>query len=269
MKKLLLPLIVLVTGFGISFFLSQKPQEQIEDKSNLIRVSSPKPEEKVKTPLKISGEARGNWFFEASFPIKLLNEKEEVVGQAIAQAKEDWMTESFVPFEALIDFPPTLSGKGTLVFKKDNPSGLLEFDDELKIPVIFEPQESMRVKAFFNNSNLDPEFSCNNVFPVEREVVKTQSVARAALEELLKGPTEKEMDEGFSTSLNSGVKIQSLTIENGLARIDFDESLEFQVGGSCRVSAIRAQITETLRQFPTISQVLISIDGRTEDILQP
>ncbi len=127
----------------------------------------------------------------------------------------------------------------------------------------------MTVKAFFNNNNLDPEFSCNKVFPVEREIVKTQAVARAALEELLKGSTEEEKELGYFTSINEGVKIQSLTIENGLAKVDFDEQLEFQVGGSCRVAAIRAQIRETLEQFPTVNEVLISIDDRTEDILQP
>jgi len=123
--------------------------------------------------------------------------------------------------------------------------------------------------VFFNNDRMDPEFSCNKVFPVEREILKTQAVARAALTELLKGPTEAEKAQGFFTSINPGVKIQELTIENGVARVDFDSQLEFQVGGSCRVSAIRAEITQTLKQFPTVSSVIISIDGRTEDILQP
>lgn len=263
-------MIVVAAGASAYFYFFQKPEEQVEDKSDLIKVSSPRPNERVKTPLKIIGEARGTWFFEASFPIELLDENGNSMTIVVAQAKEDWMTENFVPFEATIDFPPGSSGKGILVFKKDNPSGLPEFDDELRMPIIFEPQEAMRVKAFFNNSNLDPEFSCNKVFPVEREVVKTQAVARAALEELLKGiVARKEVEEGFFTSLNSGVKIQSLTVENGVARVDFDDALEFQIGGSCRVSAIRAQITETLKQFPTVSQVIISINGRTEDILQP
>ena len=129
--------------------------------------------------------------------------------------------------------------------------------------------KTLKVKVYFNNNKLDPEFSCNKVFPVEREVSKTQAVARAALEELLKGSSEKEKVEGFFTSINPGVKIQSLVIENGTVKVDFDEQLEFQVGGSCRVAAIRAQITQTLKQFPTVNSVIISIDGRTEDILQP
>ena len=65
------------------------------------------------------------------------------------------------------------------------------------------------------------------------------------------------------------MRIQSLTIENSVAKVDFDEQLEFQVGGSCRVTAIRAQIRETLKQFPIIDSVIISINGRTEDVLQP
>ncbi len=129
--------------------------------------------------------------------------------------------------------------------------------------------ETIKVKAYFNNSKMDPEFSCNKVFAVEREVPKTDAVARAALEELFEGLTNTEKNAGFFTSINLGVKIQSLTIENGTAKVDFDEQLEYQVGGSCRVSAIRAQITETLKQFPTVKNVVISINGRTEDILQP
>ena len=54
-----------------------------------------------------------------------------------------------------------------------------------------------------------------------------------------------------------------------MAYVDFDEQLEFQVGGSCRVSAIRAQIIQTIKQFSTVKDVIISINGRTEDILQP
>lgn len=89
------------------------------------------------------------------------------------------------------------------------------------------------------------------------------------MEELLQGPTKAERTEGYRTSINEGVKIQRLTIQNGLARIDFNEILEFRVAGSCRVRSIRAQIEHTLKQFPTVREVIISINGRTEDILQP
>jgi spore germination protein GerM len=88
--------------------------------------------------------------------------------------------------------------------------------------------------------------------------------------ELLKGPTANEISRfGISTAINPDVEIQSLTIVDGVAQIDFSESLDYQVGGSCRVTAIRSQITNTLLEFPTVDEVVISINGRIDDILQP
>ena len=47
------------------------------------------------------------------------------------------MTEEFVPFEAVLEFDDSQipENKGVLVLKKDNPSGLPENDDALKVPV--------------------------------------------------------------------------------------------------------------------------------------
>lgn len=131
-------------------------------------------------------------------------------------------------------------------------------------------EETMTVKVFFSNSIFDPEvMDCQKNFAVDRTIPKTLAVARAALEQLLAGPTDAEKAEGYFTSINPGVKIQSLVVANGIASVDFDGQLEFQVGGSCRVAAIASQIRETLKQFPTVTDVVISINGRTEDILQP
>lgn len=125
------------------------------------------------------------------------------------------------------------------------------------------------IEVFFNNSIMDPEISCNKVFPVERVIEITKAPASTSLALLFAGPTSEEKDRGFFTSINEGVATQYLKIENGVAFADFNGQLEFQVGGSCRVSAIRAQIAETLKQFSTVKDVIISINGRTEDILQP
>jgi spore germination protein GerM len=125
-----------------------------------------------------------------------------------------------------------------------------------------------KVDVYFSNDIFDPEITCENVFPVERTVSKA-APARAALEELLKGPSEAERKEGYGTGINKGVRIQKLVIAGGTALADFSPQLEYQVGGSCRISLIRKQIEKTLLQFPSVSKVVISIDGRSEDILQP
>ena len=125
------------------------------------------------------------------------------------------------------------------------------------------------VKIFFGNIKEDPEvLDCEKVYSVEREVFKNKEMVQS-LEELLKGPTLEEQEKGYLTNINSGVNINSLIVEDNIVKVDFDEQLGFQVGGSCRVLAIRSQITETLVQFPEINDVIISINGRIEDILQP
>ena len=242
------------------------------EKLDLIKVDSPLPNQEISSPLSVTGQARGYWFFEASFPVRLLDGNGKEIAIKPAEAQDDWMTEEFVPFKAVLEFKMPSSDFGTLILEKDNPSGLPEKADELRIPVRFKQssaEETTKFKIYFSNSKLDPEFTCVKVFPVTREIPKTQAVARAALDELLNGLTEKEKADKYLTNINEGVKIQRLEVKDGIAKVDFNDKLEFQVGGSCRVAAIRAQITETLKQFPTVKEVVISINGRTEDILQP
>ena len=112
-------------------------QASEEDKSNLVKVKNIKPGDIAKSPLKIEGEARGYWFFEASFPVKLFDANGKEVAVAIAQAQSEWMTENFVPFRAELKFPNPSTDTGFLVLEKDNPSGLPENADELRILVRF------------------------------------------------------------------------------------------------------------------------------------
>ncbi|MEY4731421.1 MAG: hypothetical protein RL681_367 [Candidatus Parcubacteria bacterium] len=108
-------------------------------KSNLIRVDSPRPDGFVQSPLVVTGQARGNWFFEASFPVELFDAQGKSLAIGIAQAQGEWMTEQFVPFKAALAFTSPGRGTGMLVLRKDNPSGLPEHDDELRVPIRFEP----------------------------------------------------------------------------------------------------------------------------------
>ena len=121
-------------------------QAQIDSKSNLIRLANPTPVSTVQSPFMLSGEARGYWFFEASFPITLTNWDGLIIAEGYATAVGEWMTEEFVPFTANLDFvspyslgDPDFMKNGTLILKKDNPSGLPENDDALEIPVRFAP----------------------------------------------------------------------------------------------------------------------------------
>jgi hypothetical protein len=233
----------------------------------------------VTSPLTLEGMAKGNWYFEANLPVEIVDAQRRSLGKKFVTATKDWMSESLVPFAGELEFQKPTTKTGFLIFKNDNPSGLEENEKSFEVLVDFEPT-TMTVKAFYNNSKLDPAFLCDKVFPVSREIPWTVGTGRAAtegnpeqsrraIEELLKGPSEQERAMNYFTNINPNVRINDVTIDNGTARIDFSDELGKNIAGSCRVTAIRAQITGTLEQFPSVKNVVISINGRVDDILQP
>lgn len=107
------------------------------EKPNLIKVNNLYENQLINSPLELQGEARGFWFFEASFPIRLLDGNGKEIAVAVAQAQSEWMTGDFVPFLARLEFTAPATDFGTLVFEKDNPSGLPENADELRVSIRF------------------------------------------------------------------------------------------------------------------------------------
>ncbi len=135
-------------------------------------------------------------------------------------------------------------------------------------PVAF-TDEVQNVTIYLGNSKQAPVGQeCETVFPVERMVVAGDTT-QIALHELLKGPTPMETKADYYTSLPESVPLPELIKQTSGLRVDFSDQLEYQVAGSCRVQAIRMQILETVKQSANVPNVTISIDGRTEDILQP
>lgn len=109
--------------------------EQIEQDAN-VRVDMLQAGDLVESPLTITGEAR-LWYFEASFPVRLLDGNGREIAVAPAQAQDDWMTEDFVPFSVTLTFDALETDEGTLILEKDNPSGLPENAAYISIPVRF------------------------------------------------------------------------------------------------------------------------------------
>ncbi len=282
MKKILLAIVIVILGVSLvwfSFYLFKQKNTNEQNITNTntnppianpIKITTPEANAEVVSPITITGQARGPWFFEASFPIKIIDDKDIELGQGIAQAQGEWMTEDWVSFSATLSFNPTTSTTGFIVFQKDNPSGLPQNDASFKLPIKFTPIETSTIQVFFSNSQLDTAMlDCQKVYAIDRLITKTESVGTAAITQLLKGPTEPEKNQGYFSSINSDVTLQSLKIDKGIAYADFDAKLNEAVAGSCRVTNIRSQITQTLKQFPTITDVVISINGESEAILQP
>jgi hypothetical protein len=230
-----------------------------------IKVSEPVPNATLSSPFKVTGEAR---VFENQFAYRLKDFGGNILAQGSVMANAPDMGQ-FGPFDFEVSFSSSVD-KGVLEVLDSSPKDGAEID-MVTIPLNFKASEAENstVKVFFMNNKYDPEVTCEKVFSVERVVPKTPAIAKSAIEELLKGPTENDRYLQYTTQLNDGVTLNKLTIIDGMAKADFDKKLEEGVAGSCRVGLIRKQIEETLKQFPSIKSVIISVDGRTEDILQP
>jgi len=176
-------------------------------------------------------------------------------------------------------------------------------------------KETIQIKLYFHNKIIqerecpgwpgicpDGTYDCELVFAVMRTIPKTKAVARAAIEELLKGPTQEEISQGYysgiatresvaeckkgikkrlsdgstnSSDLNpwglghidswgEKVELRSLKMENGIASVDFSkEAINCgTVTASCGSGAFVSSVEKTLKQFPTIKKVEIFIDGK-------
>jgi hypothetical protein len=120
--------------------------------------------------------------------------------------------------------------------------------------------------------------------PEVRRIPRTVRIGTAALEELLWGPGPRNLA-GFGTALPTPeqvlaylgrepdwgprVTLRKLTIVDGLATADFSQEMRAYGGGSLRVLLIRQQIEATLKEFSTVSEVLIAVEGETEGVLEP
>ncbi len=92
----------------------------------------------VTSPLVVEGEARGNWFFEASLPVRLIDGNGKEIAVAPAQAIGEWMTTEFVKFKTTLTFEKPATATGLLRIEKDNPSGLPENAGYHEVPVTFQ-----------------------------------------------------------------------------------------------------------------------------------
>ena len=103
----------------------------------LIIVDYPEQGDVVTSPLTIEGRARGTWYFEGDFPVKLLDVRGNLVAMGIATAQGEWMTEDYVPFTVTIDFVSPETKEGNLIFERNNPSDLEENAMKFELPVKF------------------------------------------------------------------------------------------------------------------------------------
>lgn len=109
---------------------------EVEENPEVV-IDTPKWGDLVASPLRVSGKARGNWYFEANLPVKLEDQNGKILAQKGFHALGEWMTTDYVPFDDILIFSQPETEFGRLIIEKDNPSGLPENDASFAIPVKF------------------------------------------------------------------------------------------------------------------------------------
>lgn len=99
--------------------------------------------------------------------------------------------------------------------------------------------------------------------PVLREVPATRAVARAAMTQLLAGPSRDELAArpAFYTSIPDATRLLDVSISDGVATVDLSAAYATARAGFEGGQA-DAQVVYTLTQFPTVKSVRILVDGQ-------
>ncbi len=127
----------------------------------------------------------------------------------------------------------------------------------------------MSLSIYFGNTKLNPNSqNCEKVYPVARKVPETVAVARAALNELFKGPSAAEKNQGYTSFFSDKTKniLLEVKIENKTAYVNLRDIRNIipNASSSCGSSQLMAEIENTLKQFSTIDKVIIAINGSTK-----
>ncbi len=289
MKNVYIFLLVVTLLGGIMWYVAQPEtviveedqEDTLEYSHERIQVNTPTPNQPISSPLTAAGEARSMWFFEADFPMRIMDANGIELGVGIATAQEEWMVEDFVPFTGTIEFSTPTTPTGTIIFERDNASGLPEHDDSFSFPIQFSEyhanednaNQEQTVDIYFYNQTLDTDTegniicSVDSVLSAERTIPHTTTPARDVVELVLAGDiTAEESAQGLSTEYPlSGVSLADITLHEGILTIELNDPELSTSGGSCRVTLLRAQLEKTVLQFETVNEVVIL----PEDTFQP
>ena len=242
---------------------STSPSPTSTPTSSNITITSPLANAMVDSPILVTGQAR---VFENQFLVQIKNSSGTVVASAhvMTDAKD---AGQFGNYSVKIPIP---AGAATDTMKVEAVSYAAKGDGSLEaytsVPVKLKYTDTMHIYAAFLT---DPN-DCTKTTLFPRTITKTSQFPYMSLVELLKGPDDVEKTQGnASTGIPTGVEVNSFKQTGNTISVDFNQALQQDVAGSCRVQGIQAQITDTLKQFLGVTNVVISINGQTAGILQP
>ncbi len=130
------------------------------------------------------------------------------------------------------------------------------------IPPSKKPVDSTNVKIAMIQLNTKGDIGCgDSILYVSRVVPSTEEVLKAALSELFSIKTQYYGQSGLYNSLyKSTLRADKIEIVDGIATVYISGTTS--LGGECDDPRARAQIEQTVLQFPTIKSANIYINGK-------
>lgn len=160
-------------------------------------------------------------------------------------------------------------------------NGTVNIIDEVKGDIKIEdssvtatrPLTGYVINAYYLNTKNDPEMKdCGKVYELKRQGERKydSNIVNTVLG-LLSPLSAEEQAQGFYSAIPANTFLQYVRLDsNGNMEANFSGQIA-KAAGSCAVTAIRAQITQTLMQFANVKTVTICINGncKQDEILQP
>ena len=82
----------LLITLGLAVFLMcgcQSTPQTTATYNDLVTLTNPLPNQVIESPLQVTGQARGTWFFEGTFPVSIVNWDGLIIGETYAIATSD------------------------------------------------------------------------------------------------------------------------------------------------------------------------------------
>lgn len=118
--------------------------------------------------------------------------------------------------------------------------------------------ETMRLTVYYATKD------AMYLVPEAQVVPKSEHPAQSALELLIQGPKNQELEKVFP----EGTKLRRITIKDHVAYPDFNDTLVKNNGGGSTSEILTvAAIVNTLTEFPDIHKVQILVEGKKIDTI--
>lgn len=104
----------------------------------------------------------------------------------------------------------------------------------------------------------------SEILPRKRQVSRNAPLF-PAIEEMLKKPTADEQKLGYVSTSYGDLKLVSVKLKCGTARIDFSRTISDDYNpGDLQTLNFEAAVKKTAMQFPTVKKVVVCVNGMNE-----